>query len=78
LISSKIKESGFSILDLQHIGHDVYTPLANYYLKHRKYLQAKIKTKYSASTEKILFESLKKMKHASELDLIDYILLKCT
>ena len=78
LISSKIIESGFSILDLQHIGHNVYIPLANYYLKHRKYLQDKIKTKYSSSTEKILFESLKKMKHASESNLIDYILLKCT
>ena len=78
LISSKIKESGFNILDSQHIGHNVYIPLANYYLKHRKYLQARIKTKYSSSTEKILFESLKKMKHASELDLIDYIMFKCT
>ena len=40
-------------------------------------LQEKIKTKYSSTTEKILFKSLKKMAYSSKANLIDYVLLKC-
>ena len=64
-------------MESQNLGLNVYVPLADYYFKHRNELQEKIKTKYSSSTEKILFSSLKKMKQMSELGLIDYVLLKC-
>ena len=76
-VSSKISNIGFKILESQNLGLNVYVPLADYYFKHRNELQEKIKTKYSSSTEKILFSSLKKMKQMSELGLIDYVLLKC-
>ena len=76
-ITSKINNVGFSITQSQKIGHNVYTPLAQYYFANRKKLQERIRTKYSSTTEKILFKSLKKMAHASENNLIDYLLLKC-
>jgi len=77
LITSKIQDSGFTIVESQKIGSHVYAPLANYYIDHRKELQEKIKTKYSSTTEKILFKSLKKMAHSSKTNLIDYALIKC-
>ena len=76
-ITSKIHDAGFSIIESQKIGSNVYIPLANYYFEHRKELQEKIKTKYSSTTEKILFKSLKKMSHSSKTNLIDYALIKC-
>jgi len=76
-ITSKIHDAGFSIIESQKIGSNVYIPLANYYFEHRKELQEKIKTKYSSTTEKILFKSLKKMAHSSKTNLIDYALIKC-
>ena len=76
-ITSKIHDAGLSIIESQKIGSNVYIPLANYYFEHRKELQEKIKTKYSSTTEKILFKSLKKMAHSSKTNLIDYALIKC-
>ena len=76
-ITSKIISAGFSITQSQKIGHSVYTPLAQYYFSNRKKLQERIKTKYSSTTEKILFKSLEKMSHASENNLIDYLVIKC-
>lgn len=76
-IKEKIHQAGFKILDEQNIGQNVYVSLADYYFEHREKLQTKIKTKFSSSTEKILFHSLKKMKELSENDRIGYVLLKC-
>ena len=76
-ITSKIISAGFSITQSQKIGDNVYTPLAQYYFNNRKKLQERIKTKYSSTTEKILFKSLEKMSRASENNLIDYLVLKC-
>jgi len=76
-ITSKINSAGFSIIQSQKIGDNVYTPLAQYYFDHRKELQERIKTKYSSTTEKILYRSLKKMQDSSEGGLIDYAILKC-
>ena len=77
LLTSKIQDSGLTIIESQKIGSYVYAPLANYYFDHRKELQEKIKTKYSSATEKILYRSLKKMQDSSENGLIDYAILKC-
>jgi cyclopropane fatty-acyl-phospholipid synthase-like methyltransferase len=76
-ITSKIVSAGFSIIRSEKIGDSVYTPLAQYYFDHRKELQERIKTKYSSTTEKILFKSLKKMSDASKNNLIDYLIVKC-
>ena len=77
-ITSEINKSGLSILETEKIGINVYTPLAKYYFNNRKELQEKIKSKYSSTTEKILFKSLKKMMDSSETGLIDYVIFKCT
>ena len=74
---SKINNAGFSIIDLEKIGQNVYDGLANYYIKHRIDLQEKIKTEFSSSTEKILFKSIEKMLQVSKSGLIDYLLIKC-
>ena len=37
----------------------------------------RIRTKYSSATDKILCKSLEKMSHASENNLIEYLVLKC-
>jgi len=76
-ITSKINNAGFSITQSQKIGHNVYTPLAQYYFANRKKLRERIRTKYSSTTEKILYKSLEKMSRASENNLIDYLVLKC-
>ena len=76
-ITSKINNVGFSITQSQKIGHNVYTPLAQYYFANRKKLRERIRTKYSSTTEKILYKSLEKMSRASENNLIDYLVLKC-
>ena len=77
-ITSEINKSGLSILETEKIGINVYAPLAKYYFNNRKELQEKIKSKYSSTTEKILFKSLKKMMDSSETGLIDYVIFKCT
>ena len=76
-ITSEINKSGLSILETEKIGINVYAPLAKYYFNNRKELQGKIKSKYSSTTEKILFKSLKKMAKSSKEGLIDYALVKC-
>ena len=59
------------------IGKNVYQPMADYYLNNRKSLQKNILKKYPAYVEKILFNSIKKMKQVSEDNVIDYALIKC-
>lgn len=69
--------TGFSIVDEQLIGSNVYEPLANYYFSNREDLRKKILQTYPSYVEKILFKSLQKMKNASKEKIIDYLLLKC-
>ena len=51
--------------------------MADYYLNNRKSIQKNILTKYPGYVEKILFNSIKKMKQVSEDNVIDYALIKC-
>jgi len=76
-IVDKISQHGFEIVESNDIGKNVYVPLANYYLNNRDELREKILTRYSRYVEKILFESMKKMKLSSEKCLIGYLMLKC-
>ncbi len=76
-IKSSITNYGFRILELQKIGSKVYEPLANYYIKNRNMLKNRILSKYPSYLEKILFNSLQKMKQVSEANVIDYLLIKC-
>jgi len=76
-ISHELSKNNFEIMDSKNIGENVYPPLADYYLKNRNELRKKILTRYSKYVEKILFESMKKMKTSFEKGLIDYQILKC-
>ncbi|MEC7711286.1 MAG: methyltransferase domain-containing protein [Thermoproteota archaeon] len=76
-INDEISTNGFEIIESENIGEHVYVPLANYYLENRDELRKKILTRYSKYVEKILFESMKKMKSSSEKGLIGYSILKC-
>ena len=76
-IYDELSKNNFEIIDSKNIGENVYPPLADYYLNNRNELRKKILTRYSKYVEKILFESMKKMKISFEKGLIDYKLLKC-
>ena len=76
-IHNELSKNNFEIIDLKNIGENVYPPLADYYLENRTELREKILTRYSKYVEKILFESMKKMKTSFEKGLIDYQILKC-
>ncbi|MFQ5497969.1 MAG: class I SAM-dependent methyltransferase [Nitrosopumilus sp.] len=76
-LKNQISSTGFSISDEKLIGSNVYEPLVDYYLKNRTLLKKSILKHYSPYVEKILFNSLNKMKKASEEKIIDYVLLKC-
>ena len=73
----EISKNGFEIIQSCEIGKNVYSPLAKYYLNNRNELRKKILTRYSSYVEKILFESMKKMRSSSEKGLIGYMMLKC-
>tara|TARA_Y100000590_G_scaffold87649_1_gene98307 strand:+ start:4684 stop:5523 length:840 start_codon:yes stop_codon:yes gene_type:complete len=73
----EIKQNNFSISELKQIGDNVYSPLADYYIENRKELRKKILSQYSSYVEKILFESMKKMRSASQKKMIEYLIIKC-
>jgi ubiquinone/menaquinone biosynthesis C-methylase UbiE len=76
-VKSLIKKQGFDVVSLEKIGSSVYEPLTDYYAKNRKSLKPKILEQYPSYVEKILFNSLHKMKKVSEDKIIDYLLLVC-
>ena len=73
-----LETSGFRISDEKLIGRDVYVPLANYYEKNRTNIKKLICKNYPQYVESILFKSIQKMKQASEENLIEYALIKCS
>ena len=83
-IALSLKSEGINIEDIQHIGHYVYEPLANYYIQNRKLLKRTIKdylTSYAQVIsfeiiEKIIYRSALKMKALSQKGIIDYVLIK--
>ena len=77
-LKNLISSNGFKIIDETLIGSNVYDPLTDYYVENRKLLSGKILQHYPRYMEKILYNSLLKMKKASQEKIIDYVLLKCT
>ena len=83
-IKSSLKSEGISIEDIQHIGHYVYEPLADYYIQNRKLLKKAIKDILSSHAqvilleiiENIIYRSALKMKSLSQRGIIDYVLIK--
>jgi len=76
-IKKLVIDKGFTITNERLIGDQVYSPLADYYVKNRDSLKKSIKQKYPDFVEKILFKSMLKMKKSSEEKMIDYLILKC-
>ncbi|HUG97381.1 MAG TPA: class I SAM-dependent methyltransferase [Nitrososphaera sp.] len=77
-VKSAIANNGFEIKDVRHIGHQVYEPLADYYVFHRNELRKKILEKYPAFLENVLYRSLLKMKDVSRKEIIDYVVIKAS
>ena len=75
-IKKSIENAGLKIDSTSLIGPKVYQPLADYYVKNRETLRAKILQQYPSYVEKILFKSLLKMRDVSEDATINYALLK--
>ena len=76
-IRAMLQAGGFDISKELLIGHHVYEPLADFYVKNRHKLQKSIKSRYPSYVESILFHSIQRMKQASENGVIDYALFKC-
>ena len=74
-VKETISNAGMKISRLDMKGPKVYRPLADYYIKNRESLRARILEHYPSLVEKVLFRSLVKMKEASESATIDYALL---
>jgi ubiquinone/menaquinone biosynthesis C-methylase UbiE len=85
-IRSSLKSESISIEDIQHIGHYVYEPLADYYIQNRKLLKKAISDSLSSHNqvisweivENIIYRSALKMKDLSQKGIIDYVLIKGT
>jgi hypothetical protein len=76
-VRNLVNLTGFVISEEKLIGSSVYDPLADYYTEHREKLKKSILESYPSYVESILFQSIQKMKKASEEKIIDYVLLKC-
>ena len=85
-VNSSLRSEGLAIKNIQHIGNNVYEPLADYYILNRKLLKKTINDSLSSRTqiiafkiiENIIYRSALKMKSLSQKGIIDYILIKCT
>jgi ubiquinone/menaquinone biosynthesis C-methylase UbiE len=83
-IKSSLKSEGIYIKDIQYIGHNVYEPLADYYIQNRELLKKVIKDNLSSYiqvisfeiVENIIYRSALKMKNLSQNGIIDYVLIK--
>lgn len=77
-VKSAVERGGFAINDIRCIGHQVYEPMADYYLKNRHTLRESILREYSPFVEQVLYKSLLKMKDASERGIIDYAIIRAS
>ena len=77
-VTSALTAGGFRVASITGIGHEVYEPLTDYYLRNRPAIKRRILAKYPAFLESILHRSLVKMRQASQEGLIDYLLIKAS
>jgi ubiquinone/menaquinone biosynthesis C-methylase UbiE len=75
-VQSPILRNGLSIINLSHIGHLVYEPLADYYIRNRTELRDRILKMYPSYVEKILYRSILKMRKLSSKEMIEYVVIK--
>lgn len=88
-IKSLVKNSGFRIIDIRHIGDNVYRPVADYYAKNRHRIKEMLLSEMICSSisqypkrllfklsEHLIYRSALKMKDVSQKGYIDYVLIK--
>lgn len=75
-VKSAIEENGFDVREIRHIGHHVYEPLTDYYIRNRSILRERILKKYPSFLENVLSRSLLKMRDVSRKGIIDYVVIK--
>jgi ubiquinone/menaquinone biosynthesis C-methylase UbiE len=75
-VKSAIEENGFDVREVRHIGHHVYEPLTDYYIRNRGALRERILEKYPSFLENVLSRSLLKMRDVSRKGIIDYVVIK--
>lgn len=74
-ILESAKRAGFVIEKQESVGDSVYQPFANYYMENRDLLKQKLEKIYSQRIERLIYDSMKKMKRLSEKKVIDYLLV---
>jgi ubiquinone/menaquinone biosynthesis C-methylase UbiE len=86
-IKSALLSNDFNMEDVHYIGHSIYEPVVDYYIKNRRLLkQTIIRGTRLSSIHRMLFEfveymvyrSALKMRYLSGKGMIDYVLVKAT
>ncbi len=77
-VKSAVAGSGLRVSSTRLIGHQVYEPLADYYVSRRKAIRERILKEYSPFLESVLYKSVVKMREASRKGIIDYLIIKAS
>ena len=83
-ISKSIINHGYKIEEFQRIGHHVYEPLAEYYVRNRKNIRRRLIQSFATYKQRMFFEfveymvyrSALKMKDLSMNGMLDYVLIR--
>lgn len=83
-ISRSVANHGYQIEEFQRIGHQVYEPLAEYYVKQRENIKRRLRQSFATYKQRILFElvellvyrSALKMNDLSINGILDYVLIR--
>lgn len=83
-ISRSIANQGYHIEEFQRIGHQVYEPLAEYYVRNRENIRHRLIQSFATYKQRMFFEfveymvyrSALKMKDLSMNGMLDYVLIR--
>ena len=83
-ISRSITNHGYQIEEFQQIGHQVYEPLAEYYVRNRENIRRRLiqslatykQRMYFEFVEYMVYRSALKMKDLSRNEMLDYVLIR--
>ena len=83
-ISRSVANHGYQIEEFQRIGHQVYEPLAEYYVKQRENIKRRLRQSFATYKQRMLFElvellvyrSALKMNDLSINGILDYVLIR--
>ena len=83
-ISTSIRNHGYTVEEFQRIGHQVYEPLAEYYVRNRVNIRNRLIQSFTSYKQRIYFEvveylvyrSALKIKDLSKNGILDYVLIR--